>query len=107
MAGRDEEFKKKILAGAVDLGAVAEGPPDPRKFPFTLTEVTFRQTYHELAIIRDEHGNALAFQFSIVDPADRHVYHYSFNERTLDDLITTLQAMKSDAGTPPVTEVLQ
>lgn len=99
MAGRDEEFKRRVMdGGVIDLGAVAQSPPDPRKFPFTLTEVTFRQTYHEWTVIRNEDGQVLAYMMEIIDPADRKVYKYSFTLGVLEEMVESLTTMRNDTA---------
>lgn len=105
MAGRDEKFKDQLRAqaaalpgGAVDLGAIPQGPPDPRTFPATYHETTFRQCYEEWTIMRNEEGKVLYYRLTIVDPIDRHVYHYGFNDRTLEAMLAALTEMKNTGG---------
>ena len=113
MAGRDTEFQKKLKERqelerqAVILAKGEEQPvlPDPRtNIPFTATEKTLRQCYHEftrMVIQGTPEGDIVVYKFSIIDPADRTVYHYAVRHEMLEKMIEDMIAMRDHVDEVP------
>lgn len=114
MAGRDSDFearrkaqlaaKQNELAGGKVIEVQTEQEnPDPRtNIPFTMREIMLRQCYHEMTRIAAEDGSFIVYRFTIIDPMERNVYHYTVREPVLKEMIQGMQEML-DFKEPDVT----
>lgn len=105
--GRDEEFaaraKARALAGdggVVDLGKLVQGPPDPRDFPATFHETTFRKTWHKFERILTPEGEVVLYRLILIDAQDRHIYNYGLDRANAEAMVKDLQDMLSDPVAP-------
>lgn len=99
MAGRDEEFQKKIeeaarrsqLAGGKIIGNDGAPPMvDPRLVRSSHTTI-LRQTGMDIGQTNDEEGICRAFSLRLEDFVENHLYIMGFGEEARQGMIEALQ----------------
>lgn len=91
MPGRDEEFKKSIMAGGRILGGDGDTAFMPQ--PRTDRVVTFRSCNLILSAAVNPEDTILGYQLTIIDPQEATTYVYRFGEEMREMLEKILGEM--------------